>query len=133
MGAIFSIYSLPLIVAVIFAVMTIHEFAHGLTLKHHGGRVEEMGFMILYFIPAFYCNVSDAWMLKKRDRIRTTLAGGYIQVLIWALSTIGWRLLAPETPASRICSCPLRSTQSRVCSLQSSYTARRLLSPQRSY
>lgn len=103
MGAIFSIYSLPLIVAVIFAVMTIHEFAHGLTLKHHGGRVEEMGFMILYFIPAFYCNVSDAWMLKKRDRIRTTLAGGYIQVLIWALSTIGWRILAPETPASKIC------------------------------
>lgn len=103
MGALFSLYSLPLVVLVIFAVMTIHEFAHGLTLKHLGGKVEEMGLLILYFIPAFYCNVSDAWMLNKRDRIRVSLAGGYIQIFLWALATIAWRLLATETVASRIC------------------------------
>ncbi len=99
----FSLYSLPLIIAVIFAVLTIHEFAHGITLKHFGGKVEEMGFLLLYFIPAFYCNVSDAWMLKKRERIRVTLAGGYIQIFVWALATIVWRLVAPETLISRVC------------------------------
>ncbi len=99
----FSLYSIPLIVIVTFAVLTIHEFAHGLTLKHFGGKVEEMGFMLLYFIPAFYCNVSDAWMLKKRERILVTLAGGYIQLFLWALATISWRILAPEILASRIC------------------------------
>lgn len=103
LGTLFSLYSIPLIVVVIFAVLTIHEFAHGLTLKHFGGKVEEMGFILLYFIPAFYCNVSDAWMLKKRERIYVTLAGGYIQVFLWALATISWRILAPETVASRIC------------------------------
>jgi putative peptide zinc metalloprotease protein len=103
MGTLFSLYAVPLIVIVIFAVMTVHEFAHGLALKHYGGRVEEMGFLLLYFIPAFYCNVSDAWMLNKRERIRVSLAGGYIQIFIWALATIGWRLLAPETIACRIC------------------------------
>jgi putative peptide zinc metalloprotease protein len=103
MGTIFSLYSIPLALIVIFGVMTIHEFAHGLALKHFGGKVEEMGFLFLYFIPAFYCNVSDAWMLKKRERIRVTLAGAYAQVMVWALATIAWRLLAPETIASRIC------------------------------
>ncbi len=103
MGELFSLYSIPLIVVVIFVVMTVHEFAHGLTLKHLGGRVEEMGLLILYFIPAFYCNVSDAWMLNKRDRIRVTLAGGYIQIFLWALATIFWRFLTTETVASRVC------------------------------
>jgi putative peptide zinc metalloprotease protein len=103
LGTLFSIYSIPLIVFVIFVVMTIHEFAHGLTLKHFDGKVEEMGFLLLYFIPAFFCNVSDAWMLKKRERLLVSLAGGYIQIFLWALATIAWRLLSPETLASRVC------------------------------
>jgi multidrug resistance efflux pump len=103
LGTIFSLYSIPLIVAVVFAMMTIHEFAHGLALKHFGGKVEEMGFLVLYFIPAFYCNVSDAWMLRKRERIWVSFAGSYIQIFIWAMATIAWRLLAIETLASRVC------------------------------
>jgi putative peptide zinc metalloprotease protein len=103
LGTLFSLYSIPLVIVVIFLVMTVHEFGHGLTLKHFGGKVEEMGFMLLYFIPAFYCNVSDAWMLKKRERIWVTLAGAYIQMFLWALATIAWRLLAVETPGSTVC------------------------------
>ncbi len=87
----------------IFAVVTVHEFGHGLTLKHHGGRVEEMGVMLLYFIPAFYCNVSDAWMMGRRERLLVSVAGGYIQIFLWALATIAWRILAPETLASQVC------------------------------
>lgn len=102
-GTIFSLYSIPLIIVIVFIIMTIHEFAHGLTLKHFGGKVNEMGFMILYFIPAFYCNVSDAWMLKKRERILVSFAGAYAQFFIWALATICWRFLAVETFASRAC------------------------------
>lgn len=103
MGSLLSLYSLPLLVVVVFAVLTIHEFGHGLTLKHFGGKVEEMGFMLIYFMPAFYCNVSDAWMLKKRERLLVSLAGGYVQIIIWALATIVWRILAPETFAGQIC------------------------------
>jgi len=99
----FSLYSIPLILVVGFAVMTIHEFAHGLTLKHFGGRVEEMGLLFLYFIPAFYCNVDDAWLLGKRRRMAVSFAGGYAQLIIWAWATILWRLLAPETFFSQIC------------------------------
>jgi putative peptide zinc metalloprotease protein len=103
LSSLFSLYSIPLIIVVIFATLTLHEFAHGMTLKHFGGKVEEMGFILLYFIPAFYCNVSDAWMLRKRERLWVTIAGGYIQIFLWALATVCWRILAPETLASRVC------------------------------
>jgi putative peptide zinc metalloprotease protein len=98
-----TLYSVPLIVITAFAAMTAHEFAHGVALKHYGGKVDEMGFLVLYFIPAFYCNVSDAWLLKKRERIWVTLAGAYVQLIIWAAATILWRLVAEETILSRIC------------------------------
>ncbi len=103
LGTLVSLYSLPLLFVVAFGVMSVHEFAHALTLKHFGGKVEEMGFLVLYFIPAFYCNLSDAWMLRKRERILVTFAGGYVQFIIWACATIAWRLLAPETFLSQVC------------------------------
>lgn len=100
---IFTLYSVPLILIVAFAVMTIHEFGHALTLKHFGGKVNEMGLLILYLIPGFYCNVSDAWLLRKRERVLVSFAGGFVQIVIWAWATILWRFLAPETLASRAC------------------------------
>jgi putative peptide zinc metalloprotease protein len=103
METLFTLFSIPFIIIVVSAILTVHEFAHGLTLKHFGGKVEEMGIMLLYFIPAFYCNVSDAWMLKKRERIWVSLSGGFIQIFIWALATIAWRILDLETLASHIC------------------------------
>src|SRR5262249_5945077 len=55
---------------VLFAVTTLHELAHGLTCKHHGGEVHELGFLLLFFMPCFYCNVSDAWLIReKRKRL----------------------------------------------------------------
>jgi putative peptide zinc metalloprotease protein len=103
LGSLFNLYSIPLILIVALAVTTLHEFGHGLTLKHFGGKVEEMGFLLLYFMPAFYCNVSDAWMLGKAQRVWVTIAGGFIQLFVWALATIAWRLLAPEVFASQVC------------------------------
>ncbi len=103
MASLLSVYSIPFILLVVFSVMTIHELAHGVALKHYGGRVQEMGFMVLYFIPALYCNVSDAWMLNKRQRLWVTLAGSYMQIYVCALAILAWRVLAPETLASRIC------------------------------
>lgn len=100
---IFTLYSVPLILAVAFLVMTVHEFGHALTLAHFGGRVREMGLMVLYFIPGFYCNVGDAWLLPRRERMLVSLAGGLVQTVVWAWATILWRILAPETLASHVC------------------------------
>jgi putative peptide zinc metalloprotease protein len=76
----------------------IHEFGHGLTCKRHGGEVHEMGAMLLYFMPAFYCNVSDAWTFEKRaHRIWVTIAGGWIQLWVAAVAALVWIYTEPGT------------------------------------
>ncbi len=82
----------------ILVVASIHEFAHGLTCKHFGGEVHELGFMVMYFQPAFYCNVSDAWLFpEKSKRLWVGFAGPYLELVLWALATIAWRLTEPDT------------------------------------
>ena len=98
-----SLRGLVMMWLVIAVVVTVHEFAHGLTCCHFGGKVQSMGFMLIYFSPAFYCDVSDAWMFPtRRQRMWVTFAGGYIQLLIWGLAMIAWRILAQDTLASEI-------------------------------
>jgi multidrug resistance efflux pump len=72
---------------------TAHEFAHGLTCKHYGKEVHEVGFLLIFFMPAFFCNVSDAWLLREKSkRVWVTLAGGYCDLLLWAGAVFVWRL-----------------------------------------
>ena len=82
----------------IFLVITAHEFAHGLACKFFGGEVHEVGFLLLYFQPAFYCNVSDAWLFpEKSKRLWVTFAGAYFEVFIWSLATVTWRVSEKDT------------------------------------
>jgi multidrug resistance efflux pump len=82
----------------VLAVTTAHEFAHGLTCKRFGGEVRELGFMLLFFQPAFYCNVSDAWLFpEKAKRLWVTFAGAYLEIVLWAVATLTWRVLEPGT------------------------------------
>jgi putative peptide zinc metalloprotease protein len=76
----------------------LHECAHGLTCKHHGGEVHEIGFLLLFLMPCFYCNVSDAWLFKEKSkRLWVTFAGGHFELFLWALAVLAWRLALPGT------------------------------------
>ena len=98
-----SLNGLITIWLVVSVVVTMHEFAHGLTCCHFGGKVKELGFMLIYFQPAFYCDVSDAWMFPtRRQRIWVTLAGGYFQLVVWGIATVVWRIVAEETVISQV-------------------------------
>ena len=84
-------------------VTTLHEFAHGLTCKHFGGHVHEMGFLLIYLQPAFYCNISDAWLFpEKSRRLWVTAAGAFFEMTLWALATVAWRLTEPATWVSDV-------------------------------
>ncbi len=88
-------------VAALFVVIVVHEFAHAIVCRRYGGRVTEMGFLLIYFQPAFYCNLSDSYMFpKKSHRIYTILAGMYFQILLGSFSLILWRIVKLETPLS---------------------------------
>lgn len=81
------------IIVTFFLMITVHEFAHALACKRYGGSVREMGFLLLYFQPCFYCNLSDAYLFpEKRQRIIVTLAGVFFQTLLWAVFALLWRL-----------------------------------------
>src|SRR5262249_17827770 len=70
----------------LLAATALHECAHGLTCKHYGGEVHEVGFLLLFFMPCFYCNVSDAWLFPQQSkRLWVTFAGGYCDLCVWAL------------------------------------------------
>jgi putative peptide zinc metalloprotease protein len=85
------------------AVILIHELGHAFTCKYFGGEVRELGFMLLYFQPAFYCNVSDAWSFpERRARLWVTAAGSWIQIVVASLAAIVWWAAAPGTLAANV-------------------------------
>jgi putative peptide zinc metalloprotease protein len=87
----------------IMAVTTLHEFAHGLTCKRHGGEVHEVGFLMLLLMPCLYCNVSDAWLFpEKSKRLWVTFAGAYFELFLWALAVFAWRLTMADTLVHRL-------------------------------
>ncbi len=97
-SGLFRVQTLLLAWLISFATITVHEFAHGLTCKRFGGEVHELGFMFIYFQPAFYCNVSDAWLFpEKSKRLWVTFAGPYLDFVGWAAATLIWRVTEPET------------------------------------
>src|SRR3990167_1621622 len=60
----------------IICIIIFHELGHGLTCKHYGGEVHEMGFLLLFFQPCFYANVTDAYMFSnKNHKMYVTFAG----------------------------------------------------------
>jgi putative peptide zinc metalloprotease protein len=88
---------------VLVAVTIVHEFGHGLTCKHFGGEVREMGAMLLYFSPAMYCNVNDAWTFERKShRLWVTFAGGWIELVVAALASTVWFLTEPGTGVHQV-------------------------------
>jgi putative peptide zinc metalloprotease protein len=72
-------------------IKVIHEFGHGLTAKHFGGEVHEMGMLFLVLTPALYCDVTDCWLLpSKWKRIWISAAGIYVECFLASLATFVW-------------------------------------------
>jgi len=72
-------------------VLFFHETGHGLTCKHYGGHVHRMGFHLVYFTPAFFTDVTEAWVYgDKKQRLATIIAGAWTETLICAAATIFW-------------------------------------------
>src|SRR6476620_268810 len=59
--------------------------------------------MLIYFEPAFYCNVNDAWTFPELGaRLWVTAAGSWIQLVIASIASVVWWAAAPGTLVSEI-------------------------------
>lgn len=97
-----SLEGLLFVLVTVSLVTVLHELAHGLTCRHFGGKVADMGFLLLFFLPSFYCNVGDTYLFReKRERLWVLFSGGFFELFVWALAVLGWRLVAPGTLVSR--------------------------------
>lgn len=77
-------------------IKSIHELGHGLTCKHFGGEVHEVGFMSLVFTPYFFVNVSDAWTMPNRNhRILVSFAGIYVELILASIAVFIWAVVQP--------------------------------------
>ena len=84
-------------------IIAIHELAHGYTCKYFGGQVHEIGAMLFYFEPAFFCNVNDAWTFPElRARLWVTAAGSWAQMVVASVAAVVWWAAAPDTLLSTI-------------------------------
>jgi putative peptide zinc metalloprotease protein len=76
----------------------IHELAHGYVCKFYGGEVHDIGVALLYFMPAFYCDTTDALLFpNKWHRLWVILAGMYIEAIICCAATGLWVASYPDT------------------------------------
>lgn len=77
--------------ALMFVVGFVHESCHGLACKHTGAEVHRMGFLLIYLSPAFFCDVTEAWVYGTRwQRVATMVAGLWSEMVLCFFATIVW-------------------------------------------
>src|SRR6185369_1662381 len=85
-----------MLIVVLFTVIVLHENGHGLTCKRYGGEVHEIGFMLIYFMPAFYANVTDTWTFEsKAAKLWVTFAGAFVELIICSIASFVWYFSTP--------------------------------------
>ena len=76
----------------------IHEFGHGLTCKHFGGDVHQMGFLLIYLTPAFYTDTTDILLFERTSRRQWVIfAGIWVELVVCSLSAVVWHFTPPGT------------------------------------
>ncbi|MFY9531851.1 MAG: HlyD family efflux transporter periplasmic adaptor subunit [Candidatus Acidiferrales bacterium] len=79
----------------------IHEFGHGLSCKHFGGEVHQMGFMLIYFAPAFYTDTTDVYLFDRTSKREWVIfAGIWVELVICGLATLVWYFATPGSALS---------------------------------
>ena len=86
-----------LLLACIYPVVkALHELAHGLAAKRHGGTVHETGIMLLVFYPVPYVDASSSAFFTER-RARALVGGAGILAEVWlaAAAFLLWLVAEP--------------------------------------
>lgn len=100
---VFGWQNLFIIWIVMILVKIVHEFGHGLSCKHFGGEVHEMGAMFILFSPFLFCNATDSWVFKEKyKRIVVNFGGIYLELFLAAVAAALW-VLTPLGLFNQVC------------------------------
>ena len=71
-----------------FAVVAVHETAHGLVMASFGRRIEKAGIKVVVVLPYAYVDTSEAWFEPRRRRIAVSGAGPVSDLALGAIFSI---------------------------------------------
>jgi putative peptide zinc metalloprotease protein len=86
-----------MVLGLVILATTLHEIGHATAARYGGAKPGVMGAGIYVVWPAFYTDVTDAYRLNRRGRLRTDLGGIYFNAL-FALGTAGVYLITGFEP-----------------------------------
>lgn len=76
-----------------------HESGHAVSCKHFGAHVHNMGFMLIYFSPAFFVDMSEVYVYgTKWPRVTAIIAGIWVELMFCAVATVVWWGTPPGSP-----------------------------------
>jgi putative peptide zinc metalloprotease protein len=70
-----------LVMGVVIVSAALHELGHAAACRYSGAKPGGMGMGIYVVWPAFYTDVTDAYQLDRRGRLRTDLGGVYVNAI----------------------------------------------------
>jgi len=71
-----------------FAVVTVHETAHGLTMASFGRKIEKAGLKLVFIFPYAFVDTSEAWFESRKRRMAISAAGPLSDFCLGALFSI---------------------------------------------
>jgi putative peptide zinc metalloprotease protein len=91
-----TLHNLFLLWLTLIIVKIVHEFGHGLTCKHYGGEVHEMGAFFIVLTPFLYCDATDSWKFpNKWHRIAVDLGGIFFELFLASFAVLVWVFTQP--------------------------------------
>lgn len=85
-------WHLPLVIGLGFLSSLFHECGHATGLRYGGAKPGAIGAGIYIIWLAFYSDVTDAYRLDRRGRLRVDLGGVYFQGMFALATAIGYLL-----------------------------------------
>jgi putative peptide zinc metalloprotease protein len=87
-------FSSPGLLLLVFALAVLsagaHELGHAAACRYSGAEPGGMGMGLYLVWPAFYTDVTDAYRLDRRSRLRVDLAGLYFNAVVAVLTMAVW-------------------------------------------
>lgn len=74
-----------------FISLLFHELGHASACVYYGAEPSNIGLTIYFIFPAFYSDVTDAWRLKRWQRVIIDFGGVFFQLIVGAIYIIFYK------------------------------------------